>query len=1056
MRPRFSVSCGIAALALVGWGIHVYKPSLKEDRRLRSVSSFRSLEGRLFRQAEHLPYKPFESGEARLPRAAQQRIREFLEDLRRSSGPLGIEKSGDSTLVLLLMGRPGEAISDLEATAPTDARLLSDLSACYIARWRMQDRASDLLRALDAAERAVRASPALPEARFNQALSLELLSLDSAAERAWQGYLTLDGRTGWSAEASRRLAAESGRSSARSWADDRKKLAQASAAGDQRTVMAVVARWPQDARELAEALLGNWGEDQRLGRETEAKRDLAEARALGLALAGLHGELMVADAVFAIERASRAADRLGLAALAKGHEDFKRARREYDVYDLARARASFVAAGAGLAAGGSAFRHWAEFFVQVCDYQSGFYSSVIAGLDHLCGTQDLERYPALLGRIGWLEGLAHFVRGEPTAALTSYAAAEGRFAHLGEQANAGVVQQFQAEVHHHFLGEEEEAWRLMLRALDSTGSQRDPRRAQAIFQGAGFAALQAGFPNVAIDFQDEAVSAAEEQGSPVTLAEAKVVRAGMEAEAGQKLRALHDLAAANALIARISLGPLRQIVEADLFLFTGEVRSSEPAAALAALDAALVRCRATLYSGRLPRLYLARGLAHLRLGQPAQAEADWRAGIAEVERQRRKISTEPSAISFAERADELYERLLDFEVSVRQDWAEGFVVGEANRARALLDATRRPFGTGVKSAPTVAAASSLAEVQRGLPADTALVEYALLPDRVLIWLIDRDHVRWREQRIARHVIERWVEQASGAHPERGLSTLYDLLIGPVERELDAHRALVVVPDESLHRVPFAALWSTARHEYLVERHEVTVAPSAALYASCVARDCRLAASAGEPRLLVVGDPTFDRRLVPGLPDLPAAEKEARSVAALYPGADLVIGGAATRQVLLNETGRHDVLHFVGHAVVNAQQPELSKLLLAPGEGDPNGGLLFAHEISAQRFARTRLVVLSGCDTARSMTARSEGIESLIRPFLVAGVPAGVGSLWSVDDRAGSVFFTYFHERLRVHGSAARALREAQLLFLHSGEVTQRAPRAWAGFVLVGGSCPVKG
>src|SRR6185436_1822578 len=87
----------------------------------------------------------------------------------------------------LVLGDPPKAVRLLEeavAKAPDDPRLFADLSAAYLTRARLEERPEDVPKALAAAERALRGDPRLAEARFNQALSLEGLSLQSQAEEA--------------------------------------------------------------------------------------------------------------------------------------------------------------------------------------------------------------------------------------------------------------------------------------------------------------------------------------------------------------------------------------------------------------------------------------------------------------------------------------------------------------------------------------------------------------------------------------------------------------------------------------------------------------------------------------------------------------------------------------------------------------------------------------------------------------------------------------------------------------------------------------------------------
>jgi tetratricopeptide (TPR) repeat protein len=92
---------------------------------------------------------------------------------------------------------------------PSDASVQSDLAAAYIARALRTGREDDWLRALGAAETAVRLDPALIEARFNRALALEFRSPGSEAQAAWRAYLDSAGvaEDGWAQEARRRLEA---------------------------------------------------------------------------------------------------------------------------------------------------------------------------------------------------------------------------------------------------------------------------------------------------------------------------------------------------------------------------------------------------------------------------------------------------------------------------------------------------------------------------------------------------------------------------------------------------------------------------------------------------------------------------------------------------------------------------------------------------------------------------------------------------------------------------------------------------------------------------------
>jgi tetratricopeptide (TPR) repeat protein len=110
----------------------------------------------------------------------------------------------------LILGDIDRAIPTLErAVEPSspDARFLSDLSAAYLARATRDGHHQDLVKALAAADRAVKANPMLVEALYNRALALERLSLRDEARTAWDDYLSEDNQSGWADEARLHLSA---------------------------------------------------------------------------------------------------------------------------------------------------------------------------------------------------------------------------------------------------------------------------------------------------------------------------------------------------------------------------------------------------------------------------------------------------------------------------------------------------------------------------------------------------------------------------------------------------------------------------------------------------------------------------------------------------------------------------------------------------------------------------------------------------------------------------------------------------------------------------------
>ena len=109
---------------------------------------------------------------------------------------------------------------------------------------------------------------------------------------------------------------------------------------------------------------------------------------------------------------------------------------------------------------------------------------------------------------------------------------------------------------------------------------------------------------------------------------------------------------------------------------------------------------------------------------------------------------------------------------------------------------------------------------------------------------------------------------------------------------------------------------------------------------------------------------------------------------------------------------YEIVHFAGHAIASQENPNYSALILAPPADGSASGALYSHEIAALDLANTRLVVLAACDTGAGPIRGREGVLSLARAFLGAGVPAVVQSLWAADDEASEDLFKIFYPRLR--------------------------------------------
>jgi CHAT domain-containing protein len=228
----------------------------------------------------------------------------------------------------------------------------------------------------------------------------------------------------------------------------------------------------------------------------------------------------------------------------------------------------------------------------------------------------------------------------------------------------------------------------------------------------------------------------------------------------------------------------------------------------------------------------------------------------------------------------------------------------------------------------------------------------------------------------------------------------------------------------------------------VEGHEIAIAPSATLSVQWNARAAQPVSR--HSSILLVSSPSAVESL--GLPELRGAEREVQALSRLYANARWLRASDTGARSLLEIAPQYDVVHFAGHAVVDLRTPAESKLMLGPA------GVVLARDIERTRFARTQLVVLGGCSTSSGRAHRSEGVLSLARSFLAAGVPAVVGTVAPVDDTAAARLLVAFHRAYAAGANPAAALRAAQLEMLHSNDPELSDPVHWALFeVVVGGA-----
>ena len=136
------------------------------------------------------------------------------------------------------------------------------------------------------------------------------------------------------------------------------------------------------------------------------------------------------------------------------------------------------------------------------------------------------------------------------------------------------------------------------------------------------------------------------------------------------------------------------------------------------------------------------------------------------------------------------------------------------------------------------------------------------------------------------------------------------------------------------------------------------------------------------------------------PGLPGATEEAEAVAAMYPGATVLVGDEATTPLLTAASGGH-MLHLAAHGRLRSDNPLFSSLVLADGP-------LTVYELE-QLSSPPHHVVLAGCDTGRLQVVAGEETIGLGAALLGGGTATLVAPVIPIPDLATVPLMRSYHE-----------------------------------------------
>ncbi|MBX2963114.1 MAG: CHAT domain-containing protein [Cyclobacteriaceae bacterium] len=220
------------------------------------------------------------------------------------------------------------------------------------------------------------------------------------------------------------------------------------------------------------------------------------------------------------------------------------------------------------------------------------------------------------------------------------------------------------------------------------------------------------------------------------------------------------------------------------------------------------------------------------------------------------------------------------------------------------------------------------------------------------------------------------------------------------------------------------------------------------------------------RAVLFGNPAFSiskTEATETFTNLPGTEQEVDAINALLKtkgwSVDLFKGPTATETQLKSEK-ENTILHLATHGFFSGQDGQSNSLVwmlinsgvaLAGANNpmlldDTEDGILTAYEAVNLNLDRTKLVVLSACETGLGEFYPGEGVYGLRLALSAAGASNVMMSLWKVDDFVTQQLMVAFYTRWLKRPKEMRStFRKAQQAI----KKTHPDPYYWGAFVLTG-------
>jgi len=373
-------------------------------------------------------------------------------------------------------------------------------------------------------------------------------------------------------------------------------------------------------------------------------------------------------------------------------------------------------------------------------------------------------------------------------------------------------------------------------------------------------------------------------------------------------------------------------------------------------------------------------------------------------------------------------------------------------------------------------------IQKLLTPQSIWLQYFITDSLTYLYVVDKESVELYPISVSKEKLENQIDnfytnlsdykklvsdQSSFQNYAHNAYWFYENLVAPAIKGKEVQK-LIIVPDGVLSYLPFEAFLSKLPDSedesfqnlaYLLNKYSISYNYSASIWKENLEARKTKASGKDMGQLLAiaaaynVNDSLLKQRtpyvksIRKSLIDLPAAQGEVEFLSKKYVG-NFIYADSANEAFFKQEAPNYNIIHLAMHGLLDEYSPILSSLAFTENGDSLEDNLLQSYEIAHLQL-NAQLVVLSACETGYGKYEDGEGVLSLGRSFMYAGVPSLVVSLWQVNDASTAQIMAFFYSNLEKGMEMDEALRKAKTQYLSQHNGLLAHPAFWSPFIHLG-------